>query len=268
VCEFSIPEELLDLDFLGHYKRRIKSVSISIPCIVGPYTGVNATLRLLSNKFRNRAIGGNYAEKLDEPDDRFITYNIPVTAIATSSGQNDSGMFELNFKDERYLPFEGAGLISKWSLELPAFRQFDYNTISDIIMHIKYTACEDESLKISAVNHLNTFINTISDSGPFYRLFSLRHEFSLAYQNLLNNRSTDIEIKRNHFPWLFSNKNIEATFDTVKILKKDGSMDDCDLHLTNFQMNITETVKSFHLSANLNAEMDNDLVIIIKYNAQ
>lgn len=26
------------------------------------------------------------------------------------SSQNDSGMFELNFKDERYLPFEGAGV--------------------------------------------------------------------------------------------------------------------------------------------------------------
>ena len=30
-------------------------------------------------------------------------------AIATSSGQNDSGLFELNFRDERYLPFEFHG---------------------------------------------------------------------------------------------------------------------------------------------------------------
>jgi hypothetical protein len=29
----------------------------------------------------------------------------------------DAGMFELNFRDERYLPFEGAGAISEWRLE-------------------------------------------------------------------------------------------------------------------------------------------------------
>jgi len=35
-----------------------------------------------------------------------------------SHGKNDPGMFELNFHDERYLPFEGAGAIRTWSLEL------------------------------------------------------------------------------------------------------------------------------------------------------
>ncbi|MBK9227461.1 MAG: hypothetical protein IPL67_10515 [Ignavibacteria bacterium] len=36
-----------------------------------------------------------------------------------STGQNDSGVFELNFRDERYLPFENTGAISSWRLELP-----------------------------------------------------------------------------------------------------------------------------------------------------
>ena len=58
-------------------------------------------------------------------------------------------MFELNFKDERYLPFEGAGVISKWRLELPTVKQFDYNTISDVVLHVKYIASEGgEQLKI------------------------------------------------------------------------------------------------------------------------
>ena len=52
------------------------------------------------------------------PDDR-ASSRIPVgiQAIATSTGQNDAGLFELNFRDERYLPFEGAGAISQWRLE-------------------------------------------------------------------------------------------------------------------------------------------------------
>ncbi len=38
VCTFSLPEALYDLDHPGHYFRRIKSVSLSVPCVAGPYT--------------------------------------------------------------------------------------------------------------------------------------------------------------------------------------------------------------------------------------
>ena len=34
------------------------------------------------------------------------------TAIATSTAQSDAGVFEFNFRDERYMPFEGAGAVS------------------------------------------------------------------------------------------------------------------------------------------------------------
>ena len=35
-CFFHLPEEIFDLDFPGHYFRRIKSVSLTLPCVVGP----------------------------------------------------------------------------------------------------------------------------------------------------------------------------------------------------------------------------------------
>ena len=41
-------------------------------------------------------------------------------AIATSTGQNDAGLFTLDFNDQRYLPFEYAGAVSRWRIELPA----------------------------------------------------------------------------------------------------------------------------------------------------
>ena len=100
-----------------------KSVALTIPCVVGPYTGLNCTLRRLEHKFRINSVAtgkGDYPEKTDETDDRFSTVNVPINAIAASTGQSDSGVFELNFRDERYLPFEGAGAISKWRIELPA----------------------------------------------------------------------------------------------------------------------------------------------------
>ena len=60
-----------------------------------------------------------------------------IQSIVTSTAQNDSGMFEVKFKDQRHPPFEGAGAISLWHLQLTsAVRQLIYNTISDVIMHI------------------------------------------------------------------------------------------------------------------------------------
>jgi hypothetical protein len=139
-CHFNLPEAIFDLDHPGHYMRRIKSMSLSIPCVTGPYTSVSAKLTLQNSRIRKNAdlINGGYAEQMNDEnpssilDPRFTSGIARVESIATSSGQNDSGMFELNFRDERYLPFEGAGVISQWKLELPnEFRQFDYDTISD-----------------------------------------------------------------------------------------------------------------------------------------
>ena len=55
-------------------------------------------------------------------------------------------MFETNLRDERYLPFEGAGVISAWSLALLGKpRSFDYDTIADVLLTIRYTARPDEN---------------------------------------------------------------------------------------------------------------------------
>ena len=124
-CEFALPEVLFDMGYPGHYMRRIKSVALTFACVVGPPTSVNCVLRLLEHKFRTSAIAtgkNDYPEHTDETDDRFSTVNVPITSIAVSTGQNDSGVFELNFRDERYIPFEGAGAISKWRIELPEGR--------------------------------------------------------------------------------------------------------------------------------------------------
>jgi len=206
-CEFIVPEVFFDMDYPGHYKRRIKSVSISIPCIAGPYTGINATLRLLENKFRNTAIGGKkYEENTEETDDRFSSYIIPINAIAASTAQNDSGMFELNFKDERYLPFEGAGVISKWRLELPAFRQFDYHSISDAIIHLRYTAGEGgERLKSAATKSLSKQLANIeqelNETGLNVAL-NMKHDLSNEWHLLKKDGAISLKIDKSRLPYM------------------------------------------------------------------
>ncbi|MCY7282514.1 MAG: insecticidal toxin complex protein, partial [Cyanobacteria bacterium CAN_BIN43] len=140
-CEIEIPEWMFDLDYPGHYMRRIKNVTMTIPCVVGPYTGVHCRLTLLSSKTRvdPRLIDPPHTCCHDDrwkngyqamPDDsRIVSMYGATEAIATSSGQNDSGMFELNFRDERYLPFEFSGAVSRWRIELPLENnQFDMET--------------------------------------------------------------------------------------------------------------------------------------------
>jgi hypothetical protein len=110
---------------------------------------------------------------------------------ATSHAQNDSGLFELNFRDERYLPFEGAGANSLWHIQLPAaVRQFDYNTISDVIIHLKYTARDGgEALKSSATASLNAQINqmlvSLQDKG-LMRIFSAKNDLSTEWYRFLH----------------------------------------------------------------------------------
>lgn len=88
-CEIELPEALFDGDYPGHYMRRIKSVSLTVPAVVGPYTSLNCTLTLLRDKTRVKATPADgYAERDGEEDDRFLTNRAPLQAIAASSGQN------------------------------------------------------------------------------------------------------------------------------------------------------------------------------------
>lgn len=222
-CEFALPEVLFDLDYPGHYKRRIKSVSLSIPCIVGPYTGVNATFRLLENKFRGTAIGGKaYEENIEEADERFSSYSIPITAIAASTAQHDSGLFEFSFKDERYLPFEGAGAISKWRLELPGFRQFDYHSIADVIIHLKYTSCEGgEKLKAAATKSVSKQLEILEQKlnvTGMQLALNMKHDLSGEWSLLKKNGTADVKIDRSRLPYLAQSMN--PAIENVKFVAK------------------------------------------------
>jgi Tc toxin complex TcA C-terminal TcB-binding domain len=95
----------------------------------------------LSNRIRiDKKPGTQYAEVLTG-DDRF-KYNVAVgQSIETSRGEEDSVLFSQNLDDERYLPFEGSGLIGQYQIELPTeLINFDYNTISEVMFHTRYTA--------------------------------------------------------------------------------------------------------------------------------
>jgi Tc toxin complex TcA C-terminal TcB-binding domain/Neuraminidase-like domain/Salmonella virulence plasmid 28.1kDa A protein len=242
-CFLNLPEELFDLDYPGHYFRRIKSVSVSIPCVAGPFTTIGCTLTLMKNSLRTDSNSVSDAKKyprkavngVPADDPRFRDSNGITQSIVLSHGQSDNGLFELNFRDERYLPFEGSGAISSWHLQFPfantrdksgtkpnnLLQQFDYNSITDVILQLKYTAREGgDALKLNASDNLNNKINQIlvslKDKG-LMRIFSARHEFPNEWYQFLNPVNTtddqvmNINLAQERFPFFVQQSTIKVS---------------------------------------------------------
>lgn len=207
-CQVTIPEWLYDLDCPGHYMRRIKSVALSIPAVVGPYTSVNCTLSLLKSTLRKSPVG-DYARQ-DSEDGRFVDYSGAVQSIVTSGANGDSGLFETNLRDERFLPFEGAGAESKWKLDLPdpkRYPAFDYATITDVIMHVRYTARQGvPATKVTAA--LEAIFQEANQSN-LALLFSLRHDFPTEWSTFVNGAGDfTTVIRKDYFPYFTQAKKI------------------------------------------------------------
>jgi len=177
-CAFEIPPDVFRFDFPGHGSRRIKSVSISVPGVVGPYVGVHGMLKLTSPTSPMAA----------------------STAIATSSGQNDAGVFQLDFRDERYLPFEGVPLDetpTAWEFTLPGIRSFDYRTISDVILHVQYTARDAPS-----GGGEGPVMPDPMAPGTRYQLIEIRHDFPDAWRRLREGSASETVVARDElFPY-------------------------------------------------------------------
>jgi hypothetical protein len=218
LCEIDIPEWMFDLDYPGMYMRRIKNVTLTIPCVTGPFNGVNCRLTLLSTMTRidarlappphrcccDRRHLSEY--ELCPCDPRAVRQYAAREAIATSSGKNDSGLFELNFRDERYLPFEYLGAVCHARIELPPENNyFDLDTVSDLIMRLSYTAREGGDLLRRAANE--SARKRLPGDG--WCFFDVRHDFPDAWElfrtagaDKKRGRQLSLRLTRRMFPYV------------------------------------------------------------------
>jgi hypothetical protein len=205
-------------------------------------------------------------------DSNFLHSIGGIQSIATSSGQNDSGLFELNFRDERYLPFEGAGAISTWSIELPGkFRQFDYDTISDVIIHMKYTARDAGGLlKTAAEGNITTTLTDV----PLMRLFSLKQEFPNQLHQFLNppagetSHETTLTITKKHFPYFLKDECIKVTGVTLFLKPKDNEIQKLAIITPSSGKIVNDTDEiDFTLSTpSISSETVEDMYLLVTYN--
>ncbi len=233
-CVFTLPEAFFDMDYPGQYLRRIKTLSLTIPCVTGPYTSVNCTLTLLQSKTRwDNSIGSSAASYAETPvggDQRFL-YNFSATqSIATSTAQSDSGLFEVNFNDERYLPFEGAGAVSQWLISMPQdCNAFDFETITDVIVNLKYTARAGGAALQAAAQQAAVMPPPTqqSQSSPAsspapkqanqVRYFSLKHEFPNEWYQFFHPSSTAtsqtmaLPLRADRFPFQYRGRKLSVS---------------------------------------------------------
>ena len=133
---------------------------------------------------------------------------------------NDSGLFQLDFNDQRYLPFEYMGAVSRWRIELPPENNyFDLDTLTDVVIRLDYTAREGgELLRQAAIAAARRHL-----PGDGWRFFDVRHEFPDAWQQLRDAEREEgrhaqlrLRFERQMFPFIPHGR--EITLETVAIL--------------------------------------------------
>jgi hypothetical protein len=186
-CDFNLPESLFDADYPGHYNRRLTRVSMTVVYpSPGKFDNVKATLTLVSNQVRvstqAQPDGSDYAESPVGADPRFVyNYGAVPQKIATGNAQDDPGLFitaiASNIADQRYLPFENAGAVSSWHLEMPQLNnEIDLSTVGDVVLHLYYTALDGGATFQTAVEASNA--SNLPTSG--IKAFSAQNDFAAS----------------------------------------------------------------------------------------
>ncbi|WP_052423584.1 hypothetical protein [Nonomuraea candida] len=210
-CQFTVPEWRYDLETPGHYLRRVSTVALSLPAVTGPYTSVAATLSLQRSSIRRDPglIDDKYT-RLPGEDPRFLDFPGALESVVTSSAVRDTGMFDAGARDDRYLPFEGAGAISTWALTLPPhLRTFDYSSISDAVLHISYTARPGVRSDAVAKDLRERFAAAAGQT--LARSFSLRHDFPTDWAAFLaGGDGLRLRVEKSWFPYFSQSATIDV----------------------------------------------------------
>lgn len=286
-CTVQMPEAVFDLDYPGHYFRRIKSLRLTVPCVTGPYTAIPLTVTQTSNRVRIKTGSGTATDAYSEVpgnDPRFH-YNVgSIQSVSLSRGQDDAGLFNVNFDDERYLPFEGSGLIGTYVLELPAMRQIDSNAISDVVFTFSYTARDGGSgLRTLAATTLRERLNALAlNAGRqgLFHAFDLRRDRPDFWHRLTTEGKAAITISADDLPYFTAGH--AATVTASRLIAAVDSNPPYEIRVNNNKVTLTSGGQTLPglLNSSLNGvafagnfeveaplpSMLRNLVLVVNYN--
>ncbi|MGX5056538.1 Tc toxin subunit A-related protein [Enterobacter asburiae] len=148
--EFFVSELDLARRYPGLIQRQVVAVTVTLPCVVGPMEDISAILVQNTGYFVKTKDKEAVTGMLDATGDANIpkgkvqSMNGRISQIALSSGLDDAGVFVLNFNDEMLLPFEGNGVVGRWTLHFPMADREEQKRIikslTDVIITFHYRA--------------------------------------------------------------------------------------------------------------------------------
>jgi hypothetical protein len=181
-CEFALTEALFDHDFPGHYRRQLRTVTVTFADADGQPLGVNAMLTQLAHKTVLEADPQAVRHLLDPQGAPPASVRGDLRAgqqIALSQpdgGRENNGLFDARFDDDRYLPFEGTGAVSRWSLD---HHGRPVRGLHDVVFTVKYTAEQGGEAFANAVR-------SMLRPRPAARLFDLARDFPQEWSAFLS----------------------------------------------------------------------------------
>ena len=191
-CELDLSEALFDEDFPGHFCRQLKTVSVSFPAVVGPYENFNATMTQLGHRTVLRADLAAVKHLLTGEDEAPASIRAdwrPTQQVALSRGVNDSGLFQLNYQDERFLPFEGTGAVSRWRLQINGTDgQLHREHLRDVIFTVQYTA-------LPGGDDFAEKVKSALPAAPRAKIFNFAYDFPAEWQAFLMDPSRGLVLR-------------------------------------------------------------------------
>ncbi|MFT4314042.1 MAG: neuraminidase-like domain-containing protein [Wolbachia pipientis] len=264
-CKFSLTEKMFDLDFPGHYCRKIKSIRITVKADVAPHEDIHATLQQTGNRVVLKpdieAIKSLLGESDESRESIRVNWKTGQQIAISKGNQADSGLFELNFNDERYLPFEGTGAVSDWILELQ-----NTEKVSDVIIHLDYTAFnggKELSNKVKALPKLKYYYDMLA-----VKLSEVDQEKWQRFK-----QSGEFKFKPS-FSTRIKNPEIDLSYNGIYLIPKisDGSEVNIKLGSNIWDRNthkvtVTQLESDWVIKAT-NADKIEEIMVIISYKAE
>ena len=172
VLPFTLPMDLFDWDFPGHYLRLIRQIRTTVIALIPPNQGIRASL---SSTGMSRVVVDN---------GMFQTQILrrPPETLSLSAPYNSTGLFDLQQSTDMTLPFEGLGVATSFEFSLPkAANPFDYASIADLLVTMDYTALHSFDYRDQLIQRLNSSLTRSAD-----RAYSFRGDFADAWYDLNN----------------------------------------------------------------------------------
>ncbi len=150
ILPFATPTRLFDAGFPGHYLRLIKRVRTSVVALIPPVQGIRATL--IASGISRTVVGGDVFQEVAIRRDSEV--------VALTSPMNATGVFEMDVQSDMLLPFEAMGVDTSWEFQMPrAANPFDFDSISDVLVTIEYTALNNFDYRQQVIQKFNSRVS-------------------------------------------------------------------------------------------------------------